>query len=106
MKPGSAAAAAFSDDGRSILLQKRTDLLVWGIPGGAIEPGEGGEDAALDLLRHLRFDSPQAMDASLLALCQEMATLSVDKARALGQSIPDAPVAKLLGFLQTELVRQ
>lgn len=47
MKPGSAATVVFSDDGRSILMQKRRDLPVWGIPGGTIEPGEEGEDTAI-----------------------------------------------------------
>ena len=65
-----------------------------------------GENAALDLLRHLRFDSPQTMDASMLALCRRMATLSWEKADAMGDRIPDAPVTKLLGFIEAELMGQ
>jgi ADP-ribose pyrophosphatase YjhB (NUDIX family) len=39
-----ADAAVFDDDGR-ILLQKRSDFHVWGLPGGSIETGETLEQA-------------------------------------------------------------
>jgi 8-oxo-dGTP diphosphatase len=41
-----AAAVIRNDEGR-ILLQKRTDNLLWGLPGGAIEPSEEPAEAAV-----------------------------------------------------------
>ena len=47
MKLDSAATAVISEDGRCILLQKRRDLRIWGLPGGGIEPDEDPVDAAV-----------------------------------------------------------
>lgn len=63
-----------------------------------------GQDAALGVTQLLRFDTARAMDASLVALCQSIAELSLRKASAARDRIPAAPIAKLLGFLEGELI--
>ena len=47
--PGKATACAivFDSDRRRVLLQKREDFRIWGLPGGGIDSGETWEEAAV-----------------------------------------------------------
>jgi ADP-ribose pyrophosphatase YjhB (NUDIX family) len=49
IRPG--VAAIIQDDGGSILLQRRSDNGLWGLPGGSVEIGESVRDAIVREVR-------------------------------------------------------
>jgi ADP-ribose pyrophosphatase YjhB (NUDIX family) len=47
MPTESASAIIFGKDRKQVLLVKREDFRIWGLPGGGVERGESREDAAI-----------------------------------------------------------
>jgi len=47
MTKESVTVVVFNDDLSKILLQKREDFRIWGLPAGGIEPGEAREEAGI-----------------------------------------------------------
>lgn len=58
-----AAAVVFDDDGR-VLLQKRSDFHLWGLPGGALEPGEA---LATAVVREVREETGLMVEVERLS---------------------------------------
>lgn len=46
-RPSGVTTVVFNADNTQVLLQKREDFRIWGLPGGLIEPGEPPEQAAV-----------------------------------------------------------